>query len=545
MKKAVAVLISLGMAIGLLSGCGGSKDAGESSSASGKVTTFTINSTTPNATFNTPTGKVLTEKTGLKFDYMTVIGGSDEARQKYEVWLASGDFPDVLAIDPSMTAKYRDAGAIIPLEDLIGQYGPNIKKKFGKFYELLRDPDGHIYSIFAPNLSEKVPNAQASFVVQYEVLKEAGYPEIKTFDQLHDILKDYVKKHPKLDGQDVIPFSSPDPARTYMNAPIAAAGQPDHGEFIIDKDQNVHLAVTDPLTKDFYKFLNTLNNEGMLDKELFSLTWESFSAKAAQGRILAGFVPQWIMGGIENSLTAAGKFDQLYAKFPIHINDSIEDHTNTITPTNSTNNWCITNKVKNPEKIIQFIDYLFTDEGQELTAWGIEGKHFEKKDGKRTVMEAFAKERAENPTVDAQEGYGSYSWFTFGNGSKLEEGDWATPTNPDTVEASYAPKTKEVLAKYGKQVWADFLPAPEYIPTFTWQLNAPSEYKGIWNKLEQVIYRGAARVILAENDSQFESEWNDLQQQLEKSGQKKAEELWTKTWKSYLETYNKAVQSQE
>ncbi|WP_152395303.1 extracellular solute-binding protein [Paenibacillus guangzhouensis] len=542
MKKYAAMLVSLVMVLVLLSGCGGSKKDGESAS-SGEVTTFTMNSTTPNATFDTPIGKIITEKTGVKFDYMTVVGGSDEATQKYDVWLASGDFPDVLAFSPASMAKYRDAGAIIPLEDLIDQYGPNIKKKFGKFYDLLRDPDGHIYSIFAPNLIEKVPNVQASFVVQYAVLKEAGYPEIKTLDQLYTILKDYVKKHPKMDGQDVIPFSSPDPTRTYMNAPIAAAGQPDHGEFIIDKDQNVHLAVTDPLTKDYYKFLNTLNKEGMLDKELFSLTWESFSAKAAQGRILAGFVPQWIMGGIENSLTAAGKFDQLYAKFPMHIHDGIEDHTNTITPTNSTNNWSITNKVKNPEKIIQFIDYLFTDEGQELTAWGIEGKHFEKKDGKRAVTADYAKQRAENPTVDAQEGYGSYSWFTFGNGSKLEDGDWGTPTNSDTVESSYAPATKEVLAKYGKQVWADFLPAPEYIPAYTWQLNAPSEYKGLWKKLEQVLYRGAPRVILAENDAQFESSWNELVTQLDQAGQKKAEELWTKTWKNYLETYNKAVES--
>jgi len=539
MKKVVATLVSFAMVSLLISGCGGSKKEG-AESADG-ITTFTMNSTTPNATFNTTIGKVLSEKTGVKFDYMTVIGGSDEATQKYDLWLASGDFPDVVAFGPAEMAKYRDAGAIIPLEDLIDQYGPNIKKKFGKYFELLRDPDGHIYSLYAPNLVEKVPDTQASFVVQYAVLKEAGYPEIKTLEELHGILKEYVKKHPKMDGQDVIPFSSPDPSRTYLNAPIAAAGQPDHGEFVIDKDQNVHLAVTEPFTKDYYKFLNQLNKEGMLDKELFSLTWESFSAKAAQGRILAGFVPQWIMSGIENSLKAAGKYDQLYAKFPIHIHEGIEDHTNTITPTNSTNNWSITTKAKDPEKIIKFIDYLFTDEGQELTNWGIEGQHFEKKDGKRIVKPDFAEERQKDQTVDMKEGYGSYTWFTFGNGAKLGDGDWSTPTNPDTVQASYTPATKEVLSKYGKQVWADFLPKPEYIPAYTWQLNNPSEYKGLWKKMEQALYRGAPRVILAENDAEFEKAWNDLATQLDQAGQKKAEEIWTKTWKDYLETYNQAV----
>lgn len=100
-----------------------------------------------------------------------------------------------------------------------------------------------------------------------------------------------------------------------------------------------------------------------------------------------------------------------------------------------------------------------------------------------------------------------------------------------------------MLAKYGKQVWADFLPAPEYIPAYAWQLIAPSEYKGIAKKMEQALYRGAPRVILAENDEKFESAWNELVAQLDVAGRKKDEEIWTKTWKSYVENYYKAVES--
>lgn len=541
MKRVIAAVLSLTMVGALLAGCSSKKESAGAEGEGEKVTTFTINSTVPNSTFDTPIGKIITAKTGVKFDFMTVVGGTDEADQKYDIWLASGDYPDIVSFQPKVTAKYRDAEVIIPLEDLIDQYGPNIKKKFGKYYDLLRDEDGHIYSLYAPNLAEIIPDTQASFVVQYAVLEEAGYPEIKTLDQLYEILKDYVAKYPQIDGQDVIPFSSPDPSRTYLNAPIAAAGQPDHGEFVIDKDQNVQFAATQQFTKDYYKFLNKLNREGMLDKELFSLTWESFSAKAAQGRILAGFVPKWILTGPENSLLAAGKMDQMYAKFPLHMYPGIEDTQNTITPTNSTNNWSITKNVKNPEKIIQLVDYMFSDEGQKLGNWGIEGVHHEIKDGKRVLKQEFEEERRTNPEVDVREGFGGYTWFTFGHGSKLEDGDWATHINPDTVASSYDPKTKEVLAKYGKQVWADFLPAPTYVPAYTWQLAPPEEYKGLWKKLEKVLYRGAPRVILAENDTQFEDSWNDMLKQLDEAGQKEAEALWTKTWKAYVETYNKAI----
>src|SRR5690606_1198272 len=118
---------------------------------------------------------------------------------------------------------------------------------------------------------------------------------------------------------------------------------------------------------------------------------------------------------------------------------------------------------KNPERIIQLIDYMFSDEGQILTNWGIEGVHYDMVDGKRQLKPEVIENRATDPDYNFKQGFegikgGSNGyWFSFGNGAILDDGDYATPVTPDYVRRSYDDATIETLGSYGKQVWADFL----------------------------------------------------------------------------------------
>ncbi|WP_409342266.1 extracellular solute-binding protein [Paenibacillus sp. MBLB4367] len=546
MKKGLAVTMSVVLVSSVLAACGKNEEgstspqpsAGSQANAAKETAKYTISTSDPKLKWDTPIGKLLTEKTGVQFEYVPVLP-SDQ--QKYDIWLASGDYPDVVTY--GRAEKYRDGGALIPLETLIDKYGPNIKKKFGKFYDLLRDKDGHIYTLYNVNLAQETPaNVQSSFAVQYDVLKEAGYPEVKTLDQLFDVLKAYYDKHPTVDGQEVVAFSGAGPDLTFNNPAINAAGLPDHGRFYIDASNNVHLALTADFTKDYYKFLNKLQNAGMLDKEIFSLNYETMGAKIAQGRVLAGYVPQWVLTSPEQSLVAAGKASKQYAKLSVYFNDKVADHSNTVVASGSNNNWGITKNAKNPERIIQFIDFLFTDEGQKLINWGIEGQHYDLVDGKRVRKQEYIDKVKADPDYAVKEGTsGIYTRFSFGDGAKLDDGDYATPTTTAFIQKNYDQPTKDILAKYGKKVWADFLPKPEYIPAYLWQLNAPEEVNAIFKKIEGIWVKETPKVILAKSPEEFEKAWSSLVAEIDKGGQKKLEQLWTDTWKTYVDSYNKTV----
>lgn len=506
-------------------------------------TTYSINVSDPKLTWDAPIPKTLTEKTGVSMNYLPIIGDSLE---KMDIWLASEDYPDIISAKAETIEKYKQADAVIPLEGLIDQYGPHIKEKFGKFYDLLKDKDGHIYSLYNVNLTKTAPpSAQANFVVQYAVLEEAGYPEIKTLDQLYEVIKSYYAKHPTIDGQPAIPFSGigkDGPVLVFNNPSMAAAGEPDHGNFTIDANNQTHLNLVSNANKQYFKFLNKLYNEGLLDKEIFTLGFDGAKAKLAQGRILAGFYPGWVVGGPEASLRAAQKSDREYAKLPILLNDAVTDHSNALLPTGSNENWAITKKAKNPERIIQFIDYLFSDEGQILTHWGIEGVHYEVKDGKRVQMPEAIKNAQSDPDYATKQGFnspiaGQTNWFSVGDGALLADGDYATPVTVDSVRRDYDDKTKEVLAKYNKQTWADFLSKPYYVPAFLWQLTPTGDISLAAKKIDDAMLKNGPKVILADA-ADFDGAWDKYAKSIQDAGQKTLEDGYTKLWQEAAAKYN-------
>jgi hypothetical protein len=60
-----------------------------------------------------------------------------DSAQKEGVMIAGGD------------TTFIDAGALIPLEDLIEQYAPNVKAHFAEWWEDMKSPDGRIYYLIS------------------------------------------------------------------------------------------------------------------------------------------------------------------------------------------------------------------------------------------------------------------------------------------------------------------------------------------------------------------------------------------------------------
>ena len=118
-----------------------------------KPYTFTavVNRGPMHGPFSTMTSLVkLEQRTGVTVNYQEIPGQSFAERKN--LILASNDLPDVFmgGINDSDLLRYTPQGLIIPLNDLVDRYSPNIKKIFTdkpeqqKFVTL---PDGKFYSI--------------------------------------------------------------------------------------------------------------------------------------------------------------------------------------------------------------------------------------------------------------------------------------------------------------------------------------------------------------------------------------------------------------
>lgn len=557
-KTCIPLLSALFVLALLLSACYGGNDEPAASGSSGNDSAsvdgssapsqepvkISINSIDPKFLPDNDVAQEIAKRTGVTLDLQYVVG---DLTQKLDLWLAGGDYPEIVVMHPKEVGKYIDAGAVIPLEDLIDQYGPNIKKAFGKYYNLLKSPDGHIYELPAPYLTEETPaDWEAPWAVQYDVLKEAGYPEIKTLDQLFDILKAYYEKHPTIDGKPTIPWSgvggADHPDWDLNNPAFQAAGRPDHSWFLIDNQNNVTLNILSDYQKRYFQFLNKLYLNDMLDKEFFTMNYDEAEAKAAQGRTLAGNFPAWFLKYPEQSLRTQGKANRQFANIELLFDENTPDHSNTITPINSNNNWHISKNAKNPARIIQYVNFLLSDDGQKLINWGIEGKHYDVVNGKRVVNAEWKAKTEADPEYMFKNGpSGPFYWFTYGDGAKLSDGDYATPNTKEYWASTYDDATKELLAKYNKKVFSEFMPPVERVPAWIWQLAEPTEGRAEFKRVQQVYKKDAPKIVYSKTPEEFENNWNSYVEEVKKAGSAKVEAAYDKLWKGYIERYNQTM----
>src|SRR5690606_3817922 len=91
------------------------------------------------------------KKTNIAFKFNTPPNESFETQKN--LLFASNELPDVFyaaALTNSDVTKYSEQGLLVPLEDLIDEYAPNIKAMLEQYPDIKKTItalDGHIYTL--------------------------------------------------------------------------------------------------------------------------------------------------------------------------------------------------------------------------------------------------------------------------------------------------------------------------------------------------------------------------------------------------------------
>jgi putative aldouronate transport system substrate-binding protein len=494
--------------------------------------TYYINNENPNINWDNPVAEELTRRTGvtIKFDI------TPNEKEKLTVWLASGDYPELLNIWPDDVSRFAQAGALVDLTDLIPQHAPNIMKAFNNDLSSLKDPnDGRIYSISEPPLKKgERADTMGYFHVQFEVLKEAGYPKIETLDDLYEVITAYAKKHPEIadpDGnmQKTIGFTTFGGENQLFNQLDGAAkfyaGFQNATPFayMVDDQYNAKIRLFEPGYTDYFKYLNKLNADGLLDQEAIIQTKGQMDAKCATGRVLALPGAPWVVNACNTALIENGMPERQFAHFDLTMpGATILDMEGAPT----TKRLAITKNVKDPIRALQFIDDLFKLENQILIGWGIEGDYYTVVDGKRVPTESFI-ERFKKERHDPLGLSYPPIFLTPRFGYLLEDGDYSNfEWTAEFVNAFYTEETHEVLAKYGAKTWADLTRKPDKHIPVTWG-TPPEEALSIQQNIVPEYNKAATKAIMESDASKIDAIWAEYHDYLKGIGLDKLEQLIT------------------
>ena len=465
---------------------------------------------------NAPTIQYLEDRLNVNLEIEVISGMSTE--EKIATMIASGDYADIMfRVDERMI----EAGALIPLDDLLESDGQDILKAWGTSLNKLRYPaDSKVYWIGSPkNRPEELTDPSACLLVQYDVLEKLGWPEIKTLDDVHQALKDYLAMVPDLNGTSFIPWGiwadSWGYNQTVNNPALWVNGFTDDSDAYIDQQTfDVTYFNTTDYFKTYLKYLNTLYNEGLLSENAFITKYDEFNSQVASGRVLATIYNANLMSEPEAALRAAGMPERCYARFPVVLDESIQDRSNVYCESYD-NGVGISVNCKEPELAMKVLNYIASNEGNVLLNWGIEGVHYDVIDGKRVWKDEVKNQYASDPTYRYREGIACLNWWPLYYGAmKLDDGDYATPVNKEAFYQTADDETKKALDAYHVTCWGDLFdttgtPTP-YGYAWTLVIESGSDADLANTKANTLRHTEVPNIVMSKTDEDFEANFTSF-----------------------------------
>lgn len=397
--------------------------------------------------------KELEAKTGVRLKVETI---AISEREKLATLFASGDVPDIVNapfwnIEPGTEGNliYNAAqeGLLLPITQYIDKY-PNIARMYEEgvvYSEYLKNCveapayNGEIYTIpmQTPRTEEDTMNFAYNTFVRQDILKALNIDpsSINTPEALYDLLKKIKAGDFKdTNGKPVIPAGA---WHNGSDVETMLKGFWDGGcsDWTVGEDGKIVSTMMTPLIEEKILFMRKLVEEGLIDPECFTQTDTLAKEKMITGRIgvfSCGYLQQSTF--LKNTLYTSNPEMEYIPVGPML------DQTGTPTGQyerygrNGTPVLFFSKDVKNPEKLMNFINYINSDEGLRLVTFGIEGVHYEMDGDIPVLKEEWEKIKAEDTTTFYKEGFGMSGNF-IGADPRIGWGWDRTYTEPAYVKA--------------------------------------------------------------------------------------------------------------
>jgi putative aldouronate transport system substrate-binding protein len=388
--------------------------------------------------------------------------------------------------------------------------------------------DPKIYNVGTYALHNGMWDTSGTMNLQHAVLKDLGYPRMRTLDDYEQAIKAYMQKYPTINGRRTIGFSLLiDTWQWYIdlsNPSMFLLGYPDDGQWVIDQNTlDAYYKFLHPEAKHYYKWLNRMQHDGVLDPESFTQTEDEWRAKIAQGRVLGISYPNWGYGEARASLINDRMPERTYAYLPITIDERFQAAS--LKDPGFSGGWgiAITTSCKDPERAFEFLDWMCSEEAQLLTHWGIEGVNYNVVNGKRIVPDSEWTFSQTDPEYERKTGIGRWihPFPIRGRGWIDATGNWMTRDSPETIRQNYLPVEVETLAAYGATMWTDLFPSTESLGVTrhgqAWQYTLPPDLNAKIGEADDYIKTALSNIVLGRPEN-FEASWERIIQDLRRMG---------------------------
>ncbi|WP_168120236.1 extracellular solute-binding protein [Paenibacillus sp. HB172176] len=316
--------------------------------------------------------KELEKRTNVSVDFIHPAVGTES--EQFNLMIASGKLPDVIESNftsyPGGPEKAIADKVIIPLNDVIEQYAPNLKEFLDEHPDMLKEistDNGTIYAF--PALGVGHSNVSSGFMLRKDWLDELGLAVPETIDEWTNVLRAFKEKK---GVKTPLTMTLSDFRSERLNGAYGV------GASFYQEEGKVKFGPYEDAYKDYLALLNSWYKEGLLDPDFATQDSAAKDAKATNGG--AGAFPAYIGSAMGKYLNANKDSDPAYdlvaAQHPV-LNKGDEPKFFTaaydyrgegsagITPANT-----------HVEQTAKWLDYLYSAEGDLLKSFGVEGETY-------------------------------------------------------------------------------------------------------------------------------------------------------------------------
>lgn len=466
--------------------------------------------------FTTPFGgnavsKKITEDTGVTINFIAPKGNENE---KFNALISSDTLPDIITLGwwESQVDEMISKGMVYPLNELAETYDMHFfevtKEKVREWYT---EEDGNLYcypnSSYLPEDYEKGLNiaSNQTFLVRKDIYEAIGSPDMTTPEGFSGAVKKAAEQFPEIDGQPLIPIGAHaftekgcDSFDLFLQSFLAIPHE---------KDGKSYDWTTDPEYIRWLKVFRQLGEEGYLKEDIFIDQRTQMEEKIAQGRYFCMLYQRTDLSD-QQKILYRNNPDSIYMAVDGPKNSKGDDP---VLPGAGITGWTVTLVSKNcrhPEKAIELITYLISEEGQKTTYLGVEGVTYDMVDGrpvlKEEVLELLNADRAEYDRL-----YGA------------DDAYWMLQDN--VMQLQWKPPLTEPLGQMEEWTY----PYTCFQEQYTMDLSTDSEVGYVDIKVKKLWGATLPRLLLAPTEEEFDAIFADFLEERAKLGYDELMETYT------------------
>ncbi|MEC0206422.1 extracellular solute-binding protein [Paenibacillus lautus] len=468
----LAKMLVLGLALLMvISGCSSNSKKSDTNEENQEVMRFSV--TLPANGVDNPNSLVgkewhkrmeayMGKKVEIEYNYIP----SSEYDEKVKLMIASDDLTDFF-VTPLFydTTEMAEQGQLLELgqyQELMPNY-MNYISKVKNGMKRVTDADGNMFT-FKETSTPRFPEDRGMLIqntsaYRYDVFEANNIKIPETLDEFYGAAKKLKELYP-----------DKYPVATKWNS-LRSLFSANHirDEIFWDGEKYVY-GVLDEGYKDALQFAHKLYAEKLLDPEYTIDTDDTLKRKALNGDNLM-WLTQWFTTPAEYTRTANdGKIFavSLYPDNPKY-GKAWQEVVNGNTPDLGWGVYGVSSKVKNPEELIKFIDYQYSDEMIQLITWGIEGTTYTiGEDGVPTFVDSL--KTAKDPWLEGDK-YGMRASRNHNPGLQMVSDARAFVDFAATDYTVFNGKYEEVPIEKAEFLTSLPMPENDYVPSW---LSEPS-----------------------------------------------------------------------